>query len=479
MADRPRAGDSGISLREDQVVMRVFFVGATLVDGVNPSLENATVVVEGNRIATIGCGADAPVPEARDQVFDVAGMTLMPGLFQCHLHAAMDNIMSYRELDMKYPVNYLTLVAASNAQRMLRVGFTSAVGAGTPANIDVVLKHAIEAGLVTGPRLYACGPHVITTGESLDYMPSFWKSGIRDGFGHVCDGPEEFRKAVRTQVKDGVDIVKVHVSGGHGSNLSADHVPITYDELRAASDAAHERGKKIRAHAASKAGILLAVRAGVDLVDHVDFFDDECIDAFLTQGTSMAAGVFSASGVIRSIEAAERRSATQPQAKVTDRLSSPFFNSIRMDKDEFQRGLDNLRKYLPRAQEAGVNIVNGDDFGGVSHPHGTYADELVAYVQEIGIAPKDVIAWATRNSARFVGETQLGVVAAGKLADLLVVKGNPLEDITVLRDPSNLLAVMKDGAFAECRLDARKVAAETAPARSMPGSPELVRPSLY
>lgn len=433
-------------------MQRVFFVGATLIDGVNPPLANTTAVVEGTRIAAVGRGAAVPVPVARDLIFDVTGMTLMPGLFQCHLHAAMDNLKSYRELDMKYPSSYLTLVAAKNAELVLRAGFTTAVGAGCPANIDVVLKHAIEAGLITGPRLHACGAHLITTGESLDYMPSFWNSGIRDGFGRVCDGPEEFRKVVRGEIKDGVDIVKVHVSGGHGSNLSADHLAITYDELSAASDAAHERGKKIRAHVASKAGILMAVRAGVDLVDHGDFFDDECIEAFLKNGTSLAAGVLTASGVVKALQAA---SATEARREVRDSLSSPFFSSIRMDKDEFQRGLDNLRKYLPKALEAGVNIINGDDFGGITHPHGTYADELVAYVSEVGIAPKDVIVWATRNAARFLGETDLGIVAAGKIADLLIVKGNPAEDITVLQDQSNLLAIMKGGAFVECRLDAR------------------------
>lgn len=450
---------------------RLFFVDVTLIDGINPPAPNVTVIVEGRRVSTIAPARQAPLPQAQDRVLDVPGATLMPGLFQCHVHAAMDGIMSYRELDMKYPSTYLTLVAAKNAQLLLRAGFTTAIGAGTPANLDVVLKHAMQAGLIVGPRLYACGPHMITTGESLDYMPSFWKSGIDDGFGLVCDSPEDFRKAVRRQVKDGVDILKVHVSGGHGSNLSADHVPISYEELRAASDAAHERGKKIRAHAASKDGILLAVRAGVDLIDHVDFFDDECIDAFLKNGTSIAAGVLSAAGVVRALEAAEKSPVTAP---VRDRLSSPFFNSIRMDKDEFQHGLDNLREYLPKAHAAGVNIVNGDDFGGTSHPHGSYAVELTSYVREIGMAPKDVITWATRNSARFVGEHDLGVVAAGNVADLLLVKANPASDITVLQDQANLLAVIKDGAVVVSRLDSTVAAPNDVGSALPAGRQELV-----
>jgi imidazolonepropionase-like amidohydrolase len=429
-----------------------FFIGATVLDGSRAPQPDMTVIVEGNRITAMGRRGSVPVPEAHDRVFDIDGMTLMPGLFQCHLHAAMHDIESYRELDMKYPANYLTLIAARNVERMLSFGFTSAVGAGSPANIDVVLRHAIEGGLIKGPRLYACSPHLITTGESLDYMPSFWQSGIRAGFGRVCDGAEEFRKAVRAEIKDGVDIVKVHASGGHGSNLSVECLPITFAELQAAADAAHERGKKIRAHAAGKAGIMMCVRAGVDLIDHVDFFDDECIEAFLKHDISITPGAFILARALKLLEAFEKQPAGAGSG-TTDRMSSPFFNSMRMDKSEFQRALDQFRLLLPKALRAGVNIINGDDFGGTIAPHGTYADELVSYVEDVGIAAQDVIAWATRNPGRFVGQGELGVVAEGKLADLLVVRGNPATDITVLQQKDNFQAVMKDGQFIECRLE--------------------------
>lgn len=432
---------------------RIFFMGSTLLDGINPPQGDITVVIQGNRITAVGRGANVPAPETQDEVYDISGKTLMPGLFQCHMHAAMDNLRSYQELDMKYPANYLTLVAARNAERLVRKGFTSAIGAGSPANIDVVLKHAIVAGLIVGPRFYPCGRHLVTTGESLDYMPRFWKSGIDSGFGLVCDGPEEFRKAVRGEIKDGAEIVKVHVSGGHGSNIPLQHMAITFKELKAACETAHERGKKLRAHAASKEGILLSVRAGADLVDHVDFFDDECIEAFLKNGTSIAASVLN---LTRSIKAAEGRSTTESHTSFATGMSSPFFNSIILDKGEMARALDNMRTFLPRALTAGVNIINGDDFGGASSPHGTYAEELVAYVQEVGISARDVITWATRNSARFIGDADLGVVSVGKIADLLVVDGAPAEDITVLRHQSNLLVIMKDGAFVECKLEARR-----------------------
>ena len=433
---------------------RTFFVGGTLVDGINPPLKDMTVVVEGNRVSAVGRGTEVPEPHVQDQVFNLAGMTFMPGLFQCHLHAAMDNIHSYHDLDMKYPANYLTLIAAKNLELMLKVGFTSAVGAGSPANIDVVLKYAIAAELINGPRLYACSQHLVTTGESLDYMPSFWHSGLQSGFGRVCDGPEEFRKAVRAAIKDGVDIVKVHATGGHGTTLSVDCMPITFEELRAACEAAHERGKKIRAHAASKAGILLCARAGVDLIDHVDCLDDECIEVFLKNGTSITPGAFIVVRTLKVMEMHERRS--EDEVNAARSLSSPFFSSIAIDKGEYQRALENFRVFLPKALQAGVNIINGDDFAAPVAPHGTYADELVSYVEDIGIPAKDVISWATRNAARFIGESDLGVLGKGKIADLLIVKGNPVEDITLLQQRSNLVAVMKDGKFIHCQLEACK-----------------------
>lgn len=426
---------------------RTFFTHSTLLDGLNAARPNSTVVVEGNRIVAVAPSQDAPTPEPGDRIFDLEGSVLMPGMFMCHFHAAMDSIMSYIDLDMKYPANYLTLVAARNAARMLHVGFTSAIGAGSPDNIDVVLKHAINDGLMAGPRFTACGRHLCTTGESLDSHPGFWKTGFL-GFGHPCDGADEFRKAIRTEIKDGVDIIKLHVTGGHGSNYDMSIMPITYAELEAAVDAAHERGKKIRSHSANKEGILACIKAGVDLIDHADCMDDECIDAFVKNGTTITAGVHVTQTFINLIEAASK-SDVPPGPLPT--LSSPFFSPIASTVEESYQSMANYRKFLPRAQQAGVNIVNGDDAGAI-WPHGYYADELTSYVEEIGISPLDVLRWATSNPARFLGQGDIGIIAEGNLADMLVIDGNPAEDISVLQQRDKLKAIMKDGLFVRCAL---------------------------
>jgi imidazolonepropionase-like amidohydrolase len=426
---------------------RTLFANANLIDGTNPPQVGMTVAVEGSRIVAVG-PAQATRPEPGDQVFDLAGASLMPGMFQCHMHAAMDDTQSFIELDMKYPPNYLTLVAARNLNRMLRLGFTSMVGAGSPANIDVVLKHAINGGLFPGPRVFACGHHISTTGESLDFHPSFWKSDLQ-GFGLVADGPDEFRKAVRQEIKDGADIVKVHTTGGHGSNYPARFLTVSNDELQAATDAAHERGKKIRTHTVGKAGILAAARMGVDLIDHVDHLDDECIEAFLKHGTTVTIGAHVMLKLIGFLEA----SATQPRRR--DPMASPFFSAVdRSDPNAPYEAMEHYREFVPRAVKAGVNIVLGDDTGGGIVPHGAYADELVTCVEELGVPADDVIRWATGNAGRFIADGDLGVIAEGRLADLVVAAGDPTRNIRLLQDPKNLRAIMKDGVFVKQALGA-------------------------
>lgn len=222
---------------------RTFFRRANLIDGVNPPKKNATVVVDGERIAAVGTNGDAPKPGAQDVVYDLAGRSLMPGMVQCHYHVAYDNIGDMFDLDMKHPPTMLTLIAAKNAELLLRSGFTGAVSAGTLHNIDVTLKRAINQGMIPGPRFVACGRDVVTTGDSVDFHPSWWKLQM-EGLGRICDGPDEFRKAVREEIKQGVDIIKLYPTGGHGLYWPADVMTMTVEEMKAASDAAHERGKK-------------------------------------------------------------------------------------------------------------------------------------------------------------------------------------------------------------------------------------------
>lgn len=421
---------------------RTFFRRANLIDGANPPKKNATVVVDGDRITAVGTNGSVPKPTAHDIVYDLAGRSLMPGMVQCHYHVAYDNIGSLLDLDMKHPPTMLTLIAAKNAELLLRCGFTGAVGAGTLHNIDVTLKRAINQGLIPGPRFVACGRDVVTTGDSVDFHPSWWKLQM-EGLGYICDGPDEFRKAVRDEIKQGVDIIKLYPTGGHGLAWPADVMTMTIDEMKAASDAAHERGKKIRGHIISKRGILAGLEAKLDVIDHCDQMDDECIEKLAATGTFVVPSLYFPYMMVE-------------QKRRTGKAAFPGV-------EEMERGLEHSYRVLPKAQAAGVKLVIGDDFGTSAMPHGDYAKELEAYVKGAGIPALDVLTWATRNGAELLGmQDDLGTIEPGKLADLLVVNGDPVNDIAVLANRANLDVVMKGGKLVECQLTPARAAAKAA-----------------
>jgi imidazolonepropionase-like amidohydrolase len=409
---------------------RTFFRGANLIDGINRPKANTTVVVEGERITAVGTSSNTPKPTAQDVVYDLAGKSLMPGMVMCHYHVAYDNVMNLHDIDMKYPATYLALIAAKNAELLLRSGYTGAVGAGTMHNIDVTLKQAIDNKLILGPRFLSCGRDLVTTGDSVDCHPDFWKLNM-DGLARICDGPDDFRKAVREEIKRGVEMIKLYPTGGHGLMWPADVMTMSQAEIDAAVEAAHERGKKIRGHIISKKGILAGLKANIDVIDHGDMMDAECIEGMVKQGTFVTPSLYFPWKMVE-------------QKRKTGKAG---FSGI----DEMEKGLEHSYQIIPKAQQAGVKFVIGDDFGIGVMPHGEYACELEAYVKGPGISPLEVITWATKNGYELLGQDG-GIIQAGKLADLLVVNGNPAKDITILQDRNNLDVVMKGGEFVTCQL---------------------------
>ncbi len=409
---------------------RTFFRGANLIDGINRPKANTTVVVEGERITAVGSSSNTPKPTAQDVVYDLAGKSLMPGMVMCHYHVAYDNVMNLHDIDMKYPATYLALIAAKNAELLLRSGYTGAVGAGTMHNIDVTLKQAIDNKLILGPRFLSCGRDLVTTGDSVDCHPDFWKLNM-DGLARICDGPDDFRKAVREEIKRGVEMIKLYPTGGHGLMWPADVMTMSQAEIDAAVEAAHERGKKIRGHIISKKGILAGLKANIDVIDHGDMMDAECIEGMVKQGTFVTPSLYFPWKMVE-------------QKRKTGKAG---FSGI----DEMEKGLEHSYQIIPKAQQAGVKFVIGDDFGIGVMPHGEYTCELEAYVKGPGISPLEVITWATKNGYELLGQDG-GIIQAGKLADLLVVNGNPAKDITILQDRNNLDVVMKGGEFVTCHL---------------------------
>jgi len=400
-----------------------------VLDGEHLPEHRLTVVVEGNRITSVS-ERDSVEVGPDDRVVDLDGRTLMPGMVTCHFHA------TYHELGLlpgpfglSEPPALQAVRAVTNLEKVVMSGFTSAVSAGAPFGIDASMRRAVDEGAIVGPRLVPGSRDVSTTGHANDFAPWYWRVG-EPGALHLCDGPDEFRKAVRQEIKEGARIIKMFVTGGHGVPRSPERIEMTRDEMAAAIEAAHLRGAMVRGHIANRDAILMAVELGMDVIDHADGMDGECIDRIVAAGTFVVPSIFFLS---RYAELMKDQNPAAAQA--------------------MQEELDAALAILPVAQEAGVRMVLGDDYGAAGFPHGIYGEELEFYVKVAGIAPLEVVRWATANGAALMGRADdLGTVTAGKVADLLVVDGDPITDISVLADRTRILAVMKDGRFVKDEL---------------------------
>jgi imidazolonepropionase-like amidohydrolase len=235
---------------------------------------------------------------------------------------------------------------------------------------------------------------------------------------------------VRQEVKEGAEMIKMFVTGGHGTIGPRERTEMSRDEMSAAADAAHQRGARIRGHIANREAILMAVECGVDVIDHADGMDRECIERLAGAGTFVV-----------------------PSQLFPYRFQRSLGSGLGFG-DGMKADVEASLAILPEAERAGVKMVIGDDYGAIGFPHGPYADELEFYVKEAGIPTLAVIRWATKHGAELMGRgDDLGTVTEGKRADLLVVDGDPSSDITVLQDERNLLLIMKGGEGVVDRLD--------------------------
>jgi imidazolonepropionase-like amidohydrolase len=398
---------------------RLVLQDANVLDGDNPG-RRATVVVAGERIESVGAGPVELRPD--DRVIDCTGSTVMPGMVLGHFHAAYWNTGGGgRPVGLEAHPSLQAVRAVANARTALECGFTGAISAGTPHAIDAALKIAIDEGTIPGPRLIAGSRDVGTTGFSADMSnPSYLQIGAPSGV-TIADGPDEMARAVRQEVKDGAEIIKIFLTGGHATGGTGEDWLMSEAEFAAASAAARQRGAKTRAHLASKAAILLSIEHGIHIVDHGDGMDDECIDRLVESGTFLTPSLLF------------------PREMMQAMAGHPFAEAMR---EPWQQ----MAAILPKASKAGVKLLVGDDYGAFTLNHGRYGEELALYVHECGVPALEVIRWATKHGAEAMGlGDQAGTVEAGKLADLLVVNGDPSADIALLQDRANLLAIMKGG----------------------------------
>jgi imidazolonepropionase-like amidohydrolase len=403
---------------------------ARILDGTGRAPFAGWVRVEANRIAEVGAGAPVPslVPAPRGPVvIDGAGATLMPGLVESHAHIGLADLGSY---DLtRLPVEEHMLITVRNAKTMLDCGYTSAFSAAAPKpRLDVVLKREIESGRVPGPRLLANGPEITVTGglgdSNLLHLPHY----ETPTFAWVADGPDAIRRVCRLLAREGVDLLKLNLSGDIGTSAwPSEQTPMTDAEVAAAMEVARAGALRVAAHCRSADSVLLALRHGVEVIYHANYADERALDA---------------------LEAARDRVFVGPALGITYNIAHAAgqWGVTPARSEAFRRELDVSVETVARLRKRGVRILPGGDYGFPYTPHGTYARDLWLFVKILGFSPMETIEAATRLGGEIMGRPgELGVVRPGALADLLLVDGDPLADIEILQDRGALRMIMKDG----------------------------------
>ena len=397
-----------------------------ILDGTGRAPFAGAVRIEGDRIAAV---TEGPTPPAAGSVsvIEGAGATLMPGLVESHAHLGLADLGSY-DLTRVPPEEHM-LITVRNARTMLDAGYTSAFSAGSPKpRLDVVLKREIEADRVPGPRLLANGPEITVTGglgdSNLAHLP-FYETPT---FAWIADGPDAIRRVCRLLAREGVDLLKLNLSGDLGtSSYPSTETPMTDAEVGAAMEVARAARLRVAAHCRSGESVLMALRHGVEMIYHANYVDERTLDA---------------------LEAARDRVFVGPALGLTYNLSQGAGGVPSARTQEFERELEVSVEAVARMRKRGIRILPGGDYGFPATPHGTYARDLWLFVKILGFSAMDTLVAATRLGGALMGRPdELGVVRAGALADLLLVDGDPLADIAILQDRGALRMIMKGGAL--------------------------------
>ena len=406
---------------------QLVITNGNLIDGNGgPSLRDATVIVGDGRIQFVGPAAAAPAVSPGTNRIDAKGGTIMPGLVEAHYHATYFNVEKLEDLDIKYPVEYVSILAAVNAKLALECGYTAARSGGCLFNIDVWLKLAIENDLIPGPRLAASGREICSAGGLMDWNPEYRKIGM-EGLVFTINGIEDARRAVRALVKDGIEWVKTYPTGDAAWPDTNDHhtLCMNFDEMNAVVQTAHNHKLKVTGHCRATEGIKNALRAGYDSIEHGTFIDDEGLELLLKRDVPCVPALYFEKASI-------------------DR--GPEFGMSQVVIDGHKETLEGGAASALKILRAGGRIGLGGDYGFAWNPHGDYAREISFFVRHVGFTPLEAIRCATKSGAEILGRShEFGTLEAGKLADILVVDGDVLEDISILEDRRRFLAVMQGG----------------------------------
>ncbi|MBW1666821.1 MAG: amidohydrolase family protein [Deltaproteobacteria bacterium] len=399
--------------------MAIAFIGGLVIIGDGRILEHGTVLLDGQRITKVIEGEMDLPPDTRK--IPLEGRTVLPGFIDCHVHLCLDGGPDPISSVITESVPMTTLKAVQFARDTLMAGVTTVRDLGGKEEIALVLRDAICSGLISGPRMLVSRQMICMTG------------GHGWPVGREADGPDEVRKAVRQQIKKGADLVKFMATGGVLTpGVEPGAAQLTEEELRAGIEEAHKAGRKTATHAMGTEGTLNALRAGIDSIEHGVYLDDQSVSLMVKQGVALVPTL----SALYNIEAKGIEGGIPEYAvEKTKRVKPYHLSSIRM------------------ARETGVRIAMGTDAGTPFNMHGENIGELKFLVEQ-GFSPIEAIQAGTRIAAEVLGmESDLGSIEEGKLADLVVVEGNPLDNIGLLRDPEAIKLVVQGGKIVKGNLD--------------------------
>jgi imidazolonepropionase-like amidohydrolase len=391
----------------------LWLTGGLVLDAAGERFVRADLGVDGERIAAIVPAAE---PRSDDVVVDLDGHWLLPGLVDCHVHLTQPTDQPDPAAAASRSDAAVALFTAAAARRTLDAGVTTARDVGGWNYVEMAVREAIDAGDVAGPRLFLAGRLLSITTATVGYYPGMYE---------VADGVDEVRRAVRRQLAHGADVIKVMATGAMLSSETEDARAIQYtlEELRAAVEVARDNNTPVAAHAHARQGIVNAVEAGVDSIEHCTFADDEALRLIARAGTYVVPTICAGELLVR-------------DGAVVDAMPG----HLRQRMVEFN---DLHLATVRRAHELGVNIAMGTDAGTPGNHHGLNAHECVFMVSHCGLSPAASIRTATVNAAGLLHrQDDLGTLEVGKLADVIGCTADPLADIEEL---TRLTFVMKGG----------------------------------
>ena len=396
--------------------MATLYAGGLVFDGTGRLLEDHGVLVEGATIAKL-----APLGEfdgfAGERV-DTSGGTLLPGLVDCHVHLCMGGEANPHAAMVVLRDSQIVMKALANAQTTLRGGVTSVRDCGGKDYLEFAVRDACNTGQQLGPTIRAAGRMICMTG------------GHGNRLGRIADGVDEVVKAVREQVHAGSDVIKIMATGGVMTpGVNPEDAHYTAEEMAAGIHEGHRFHKSCASHAQGSEGILNAVRGGIDSIEHGIFMTDECVEEMTKRGTYLVPTL----AAVKNILAHKDQGVPAYAVEKCERVVVDHVNSIR------------------KFYKAGGKIAMGTDAGTPYNRHGVNALELQYMVTEAGISPADALVFSTRNGTDLMGVTDRGTIADGKAADLLIVDGNPVEDVAMAALVANHRMVVKNGVVAKVR----------------------------